>query len=190
MIYLKKLAMFFIFFSYLHVCAQEFALEKEKSQITWTGKAAFNTYSLTGSLTVHNGTILIENDTIKEMQITVNMKSLDHDNNDLKRHLRSSDFFEVNTYDEAQFILRSSASISSGKASITGDLTIKNNTNSETIDIEITVGESFLILNLSKSLDRTKYGIQHNSPSFYKNMKENAIADDFILKASLGFVER
>ena len=43
----------------LDVQAQEFTLDNKKSEINWTGKAAFNSYALTRSLTSETGNIVI-----------------------------------------------------------------------------------------------------------------------------------
>lgn len=36
-------------------------------------------------------------------------------------------------------------------------------------------------------MDRTQYGVNHNSPSIFKRLKEDAIADEFVLKGELIF---
>ena len=85
--------------------AQKFKLNQKTSSISWTGKAAFNAYTLTGSLQVKAGEITIENDSIKNLEVIIDMKSLHHENKDLKNHLRNKDFFEVNKYQTAIFTL-------------------------------------------------------------------------------------
>lgn len=163
--------------------AQELQLNTSKSAITWTGKAAFNAYSLTGTLEANKGTITIENDQILDLEIQIDMKSLDHDNSDLKRHLRSKDFFEVATYTKATFKMTKSAIIKDKKAVLIGHMTIKGITKEEMINISFCDNK----LTFEQTMDRTQYGIKFNSPSFFKKMKENAIADNFILKGHFTF---
>ena len=69
----------------LYTFGQNKTVNIKKSKLSWTGKAAFNAYSLTGTLDVKSGDITIENDTIKSLRISINMKSLNHENKDLKK---------------------------------------------------------------------------------------------------------
>lgn len=172
-----------ILFISITTYAQELQLNTEQSKVSWTGKAAFNAYSLTGSLNTKYGVVKIKNDTITSLNIEIDMKSLDHKNADLKTHLRSKDFFEVNTYNTATFELTKPAVIEDNKAILIGNMTIKDITKEETI--EVTIKDQTLTFN--HTIDRTIYGIKFNSPSFFKKMKENAIADEFILNGLLSF---
>lgn len=172
-----------LLFSISGVIAQNLKLNPKASNINWTGKAAFNTYALTGSLKAELGNMHIANGIIETLNITINMKSLDHENKDLKKHLRSADFFEVNTFTSATFKLTQPAKIENDKAIVTGIMTIKNQSKEETI--EVTLNKKTLSFN--HIMDRTAYGIKFNSPSFFKKIKENAIADNFKLNGLLVF---
>ncbi|BAO76052.1 YceI family protein [Winogradskyella sp. PG-2] len=167
----------------LYTFGQNKTVNIKKSKLSWTGKAAFNAYSLTGTLDVKSGDITIENDTIKSLRISINMKSLNHENKDLKKHLKGEDFFEVKTYNEATFQLSKGVALTDGKAKISGIMTIKDISKTESFTIKI--DEDYKELTFNISIDRTIYGVKFNSPSFFKKMKENAIADEFKLKGSL-----
>lgn len=163
--------------------AQELKLNKNQSKLNWTGKAAFNSYSLTGSLKVKEGSITIEGNKIMTLEITIDMKSLDHENTDLKSHLRNEDFFEVNTFKTATFSILKPVTIDNNKAILVGKMTIKNITKEETIQVDISKN----VLTFSHIIDRTTYDVKFNSPSLFKKMKENAIADEFLLEGKLIF---
>ena len=62
-------------------------------------------------------------------------------------------------------------------------MTIKDISKTESFTIKI--DEDYKELTFNISIDRTIYGVKFNSPSFFKKMKENAIADEFKLKGSL-----
>lgn len=166
--------------------SQKLNLDHKNSSISWTGKAAFNAYALTGSLQAKSGEIEIENDSIKKLEVIIDMKSLHHSNKDLKKHLRNKDFFEVKKYQTAFFTLTNPVKITAGKIVLVGNMTIKNITKKEEIEVEINKNE-IVNIKFNTNLDRTKYGVKFNSPSFFKSMKENAIADEFILKSELIF---
>ena len=165
------------------VSAQDYNLNTTKSTLNWTGKAAFNAYSLTGTLKAKSGSAHIENDSIKSLNIIIDMKSLDHENRDLKKHLRGKDFFEVKTYTEATFTVSQPVQIKNGSAEVTGQLKIKDVIKTETFTVNL--NDDYSLLSFDIYVDRTKYGVKFNSPSFFKKMKENAIADEFKLKGNL-----
>lgn len=166
-----------------NINAQELELKVNESKIEWIGKAAFNSYSLTGLLSPIEGRIKVKNNTIFELSIVVDMKSLNHENSDLKKHLRSKDFFEVKKYTKAYFKINQPVLLDEHTVILVGEMTIKGITKTETIIATL----KNKILTFEHSIDRTLYGVKFNSPSFFKKLKENAIADNFILKGSLVF---
>ncbi|WP_405205016.1 YceI family protein [Aquimarina sp. LLG6339-5] len=178
---------FFLLLGLQSINAQIFELDTKKSTLLWTGKAAFNSYFLKGTITAKQGTITINDTVISNLNITINMKSLDHENNDLKNHLKNEDFFEVKKYPKALFALEKTTKIENHKAILQGKLTIKGKTNLERIPVNIEHHDSGIIITFNHTIDRTKYGVNHNSPSIFKRMKENAIADEFILEGKLKF---
>lgn len=163
--------------------AQELKLNLEKSILNWTGKAAFNSYSLTGKLKPKKGVIKIEGNTITNLKVIIDMKSLYHENKDLKKHLRGQDFFEVKSFTEASFEISEPTKITNNKANLIGEMTIKDIIKKEVIEIIIIENK----ISFEYKINRTKYGVKFNSPSFFKKMKENAIADEFVLKGELFF---
>ncbi|WP_378178914.1 YceI family protein [Aquimarina sp. SS2-1] len=169
--------------------SQNYILNTKKSTMFWTGKAAFNSYSLKGTIAPKKGTLSMTDAVISDLNIIINMKSIDHENKDLKDHLKNEDFFEVKTYPEATFSIHNEAVVKNDSIDLMGKLTIKGKTNTENIPVTIERTKSGIILKFKYAIDRTKYGINHNSPSIFKRMKENAIADEFILEGRLVFSE-
>lgn len=178
--HILNIAMLFISIT---VFAQELQLNTNQSNLNWTGKAAFNTYSLSGILKAKEGSLKTNKDTILSLKVSIDMNSLNHENSDLKTHLRSNDFFEVETFETATFEITKPVIIKNNKAILVGNMTIKDITKEETIVVSIK--EKTMYFN--HIIDRTTYGIKFNSPSFFKKMKENAIADAFVLEGKLIF---
>lgn len=166
---------------------QNLELVPEQSQIKWTGKAAFSNYSLSGTIKIKSCNIIMRNNLIEKIDITIDMNSLDAENEDLKNHLRSKDFFEVENYPAANFRADKVINIESNKYEVMGDMTIKNQTHQEKILPTISKQENYWTIKGEIILDRTKYGIFFNSPNIFKNLKEQAIADEFTLQYSLTF---
>ncbi|MDW3651041.1 MAG: YceI family protein [Bacteroidia bacterium] len=169
--------------------AQNFELEPTKSQLNWTGKAAFNAYSLSGSLEAEYAQLRLENGSLLSANILIDMKSLEAENKDLQKHLRSKDFFEVKKYPEASFVLTETSPFTAGKQRLKGNLIIKKQSHPAEIQIEITEDQGSYRLTGSMTIDRTQYGIYFNSPNVFTNLKEQAIADEFELEFVLHFKE-
>jgi polyisoprenoid-binding protein YceI len=180
---LKMIIILILTFSSLKITAQKLDLIGKESNLTWTGKAAFSSYSLTGTLKAKAGFIKIADNTITDLKIIINMKSLNHENKDLTKHLRGKDFFEVNTFPEAFFEIYEPIKIVDNKAILLGKMTINGITKEEIISVLINKKS----MSFECELNRTDYGVKFNSPSFFKKMKENAIADNFLLNGELVF---
>ena len=167
--------------------AQNYQLNTEASKLNWTGKAAFNAYALSGTLKAKFGKLSIDKDTIFELTLVVDMLSLDHENKDLKSHLRSKDFFDVKKFKEAHFLLSNTPKIQIDQAQIQGQMKIKDKAKQETLRIAISNNGNQIELAFKTTLDRLDYGITYNSPSLFKKLKQNAIADTFVLEGKLVF---
>ncbi len=68
-------------------------------------------------------------------EVTIQATSVDTGQPDRDNHLRSPDFFEVETYPELRFKSTEVELVSESKARITGDLTIKDTTRPVTLDV-------------------------------------------------------
>ncbi len=115
------------------------------------------------------------------------MNSLDHEIKDLKQHLRSKDFFEIRKYKTATFKLLKPSHIKNGKVLIRGVMKIKDKQNQEEINAKLIIEDTSIRIQFNVEIDRTKYGVKYNSPSFFKKLKENAIANKFTLKGNVLF---
>ena len=100
--------------------------------------------------------------------------------NKLVRHLESADFFDVMNYPTASFTITES---NSEKNSITGNLTIRGFTNSETVS-EIVFDKEQETVSGIISFDRQKYGV------FFKGSSKDMLISDVIdLKINLKLIK-
>jgi len=155
--------------------------QTKSEALEWVGKAAYNAYSLKGTVIVKSVRSRLSSDRIEELYVEIDMTSLDHENKELRSHLRSKDFFEVKTYKTASFTLSETAEIHNNQATLTGIMQIKNIQKKETF--VVTVKEGQLVIDLS--INRTNYGITFNSPTFFEKLKDQAIADEFKLQGTI-----
>lgn len=162
-------------------------ITKNEAKLTWIGKAATGGYSPEGTLDILAAEILMAEENVTSLYITVDMRSLYHDNKQLKKHLRGKDFFEVKKFPVATFVLKEAAIIENNKTTFIGEMTIKGNRQEEAIPVEISHNDELITIQFEHTLDRTQYGVVFNSPSVFTSMKENLIDDIFELKGTLVF---
>lgn len=164
-------------------------LTPESNTLTWQGKAALGSYAPEGILKIKNVTIQAIDSKLQTLTIVVDMTSLYQENTQLSTHLRDEDFFHVKKYKTAVFKLIEPIDISNSSIMLKGTMTIKGETNIEQIQASVSRDDQKISIRFNHIMDRTKYGINYNSPSIFKSLKENVIADDFTLKGALYFTK-
>ena len=78
-----------------------------------------------------------ENPSDSKLQLTIQAASIDTRNADRDAHLRSNDFFDMETHPEISFVSTDVKAVD-GDYRVTGDLTIKGVTKPVTVDFEYT----------------------------------------------------
>lgn len=170
------------------VTAQQKAIIPSQTQtLTWIGKAAVGGYAPEGTLGIQTGEISFTSEEITALILVVDMETLEQENKQLRDHLREEDFFYIEKYPVSTFVLSEKAQIINGKATLIGTMTIRGKTQTEEFQVSVAVSEENINLTINQVMDRTRYGVNHNSPSIFKRIKENAIADEFVLKGYLKF---
>jgi polyisoprenoid-binding protein YceI len=78
-----------------------------------------------------------EDPTASKLHLTIKAASIDTGNADRDAHLRSNDFFEMDTYPEITFTSTSVEKVDDERYEVTGDLTLKGVTRPLTIPFEL-----------------------------------------------------
>lgn len=169
---------------------QNYQLNPDKSEMAWAGKAAFSTYTLSGGIKPRTGKLIVEGERIRDASLVIDMQSIRSDIAQLEKHLRSADFFKVEGFPEAVFLLGQPIVLGGGEQAAVGVLKIKGVSNQEEIPITARMEEATLVLEGKAVIDRTAYGIYYNSPNFFEGLKQDAIADAFELSFRLVFEGR
>lgn len=159
----------------------------KESQVNWKG------YKVTGQ---HEGTINLKEGslTFTDNQLTggnfvidmttINSTDVSGGTKDkLDGHLKSDDFFGVEKFPTASLkITKVSGKNKSYK--VTGDLTIKGITNSTTFDLKIVDDQT---ATAALKIDRSKFDVRYGSTSFFDDLKDKAIYDEFDLNVTLKY---
>ena len=129
------------------------------------------------------GTIVVDMNTIVNLDLTD-----EKPNTMLVNHLKSEDFFSVETYPTATFAISSVTKIEGGMYDVTGDMTIKGIENEITFTATIEQDESGLQVNGTAVLDRTLWDVRYGSDKFFDNLGDGLIEDAFTLTFDMLFV--
>lgn len=170
--------------------AQSWTFQPTKSQLNWSGKAAFSAYTLGGTLQLKSAELASTDEEIQTGTFLFDMKSMDGEIKDLIKHLKSKDFFEVKKYKTATFKLEELEVDANGQTIAKGQLTIKDQTKPIEMKVELEQIDNQLTISGKAIVNRTDFGITFNSPSFFEKMKDQAIADDFELAFELIFEKK
>ena len=157
-----------------------FKVNSEKSKFSWTGYASVGDYAPTGTIQLSSGTLNFDGLNISKAVFEFNMKTITQENKDLQKHLRNEDFFDVEKYPKATFIL---GKIMNNQA--TGLLKIKGVQKRISFPITIKKSEKEISIQANINVNRTDFGIKYNSTSFFANLGDYAIKDNFEFRLDL-----
>ena len=157
-----------------------FKANPEKSKFSWTGYAAVGTYAPTGIIKLNSGSLTFDGKNITKANFEFDMKTISHENKDLQNHLRNEDFFDVEKYPKATFILEKV----NGNEAI-GFLKIKDVQKKITFPITIKKMENVMQVQANIAVNRTDFGIKYNSTNFFSNLGDYAIKDNFEFRLDL-----
>lgn len=166
--------------------AQKVEVNAPKSTIHWHGEKVVGEHE--GYIKVKSGYFELKDDQIVSGKFVIDMTTItntdleDPDyNKKLVGHLKSDDFFGVEKYPTSEFVVKKSSKFSNGKATMTGDITIKGKTESLTFDVKRSGKEYAAII----EIDRSKFDVRYGSNSFFDNLGDKAIDDIFTLDIKL-----
>lgn len=182
---LKSLILAIAVISTTSAFAQKKEIKASESTINWTGKKV--TGSHTGTLNLSEGFLVFEGDKITGGEFVVDMTTLvvtdleaGKGKEKLEGHLNSDDFFGTENHKTAKLVVAKTLKTKDGYK-ISGNLTIKGKTNPITFDLNVKGDTATTTLNV----DRTKYDIKYGSGSFFDNLGDKAISDEFELTVNL-----
>lgn len=160
---------------------QTLKLDAKASKLQWTGKSAVGNYALTGDIEAKNGELILVEKDINTANVVINMKTIFSSEKSLMKHLKAADFFEVKSFPEASFELEELRLSKDGTPLAKGWLTIKDQRKAFECPVEVTNSDAQQIVKGKATVDRTAYGIIYNSTSYFKDIGDHAIADEFEL---------
>ncbi len=169
--------------------AAVYAVDAEQSSVQWVGKKVTGQHE--GNISIQEGSLEVTDDQLTGGQFTIDMSTINNqdlegeDKAKLEGHLKSDDFFGIETYPTAQLVITQVTPKEGSVYTITGDMTIKDKTNTVEFPATIAVQDGQLTAQADITIDRSKYDVRYGSGSFFDNLGDNTIYDDFELTVSL-----
>lgn len=166
-----------------------YVVNPQQSQVHWQGEKVTGEHN--GTVSLKEGTLTAQAGALTGGSFTIDMNSLDNqdltgeDKDKLEGHLKSDDFFGVEKHPEATFVIKDAKQKKGNQYEISGDLTIKGITQPLSFPATVTVKDEKITADATIVVDRTKFDIRFGSGSFFDNLGDKAIYDDFELKVSL-----
>ena len=147
-----------------------YTIDPSHSRIGFVARHAMVT-KVRGAFGDFAGTITVdgENPAASSAELTIQAKSIDTRNADRDAHLRSNDFFDMDSYPEITFRSTAVERVSDTEYRVTGDLTIKGTTKPVTIDFEYTgaatdpFGNQRIGFEGSTTVNRKDWGVNWNA---------------------------
>ena len=161
-------------------------LHLQASNLQWEAKKVVGA-GHKGTLAFSSGEFTYKNNELVGGSFVVDMNTLTVTDEDmdakgkakLEGHLKSDDFFAVKKFPTATLKLKTVTKTQAGyKAE--GDLTIKGITKPITVELLRTAADGFAS---TVVINRTQYDIKYGSGSFFSNLGDKAIEDNFTIHA-------
>lgn len=159
-------------------------IKVKDSKITWVGHKVTGEH--TGTIDIKEGTLTFTDDKLSGGSFIIDMTSINTTDLEgkmkgkLDGHLKSADFFGVEKHPTAMLKFTNVDSKGSDYL-VTADLTIKGITNPVKFKLSMNGDRA----TTEFKVDRTKYDIKYGSASFFDDLKDRAIYDEFDLSVTL-----
>ena len=175
-------------FSATTINAQSKKVNVSKSNINWVGKKVTGQHE--GTVNLKDGTLIFNGKKLTGGSFDVDMTTINvtdlkagQGKEKLEGHLTSEDFFGTEKFKSATLVFKTIVDKGNNLYAVTADLTIKGKTNPVTFNLSVNGNKA----TTNFKVDRTKYDIKYGSGSFFDNLGDKAISDNFDLMVELAF---
>lgn len=161
-----------------------YTVDTQKSTIDWSAKKFGGGH--TGTVKISEGSLIYSRKSLQKGIFIMNMSSITSDNERVTNHLKSPDFFSSEKNPTSKFEITRVSAAGKDQVNIVGNLTIKGITNSLSFPASIRQQNNILTAEANKiRIDRTKYDIRFRSKTFFGDIGDKAIDDEFELNIKL-----
>ncbi|MEQ9231352.1 MAG: YceI family protein [Cyclobacteriaceae bacterium] len=168
------------------IAQDKLSVNTDESVINWHGeKIVGNSHD--GTIMFKEGSIEVKNGKLVGGSFTADMTSIKEGKGAAKLdgHLKSDDFFGVETYPTSSLVITKVAKGKDGAAQITANLTIKGKTEEITFPALFSIENGVAIASAELTFDRSKFDVRYGSGSFFDDLGNKAISDEIKINVSL-----
>ncbi len=170
-------------------------IDLNRSTVAWEGTKVGGQHD--GTIGLSEGELYLVDNQIVGGNIVLDMTQIEvldledpETNARLRGHLKSDDFFSVETYPEATFEmaqLEMLEEVPEGEPNYTirGNLTIKGITHGVSFPAHVQVHDDILTAKADFDLDRTQWDVKFGSGRFFDDLGDNLIHDNFNIKLDI-----
>lgn len=176
--------------AYSFTSFSSYSVDPTTSKVVWTASKVTGTH--TGTVKVKSGDLKMEAGKLVGGEFIMDMNSItctDLQGGSAERlvgHLKSADFFGVDKHPTAKFVItRAIATDTKGNYRVIGNITIKDKTKEIRFNAAVTETAGKASATAKITLDRTDFDVRYGSGSFFDNLGDKTIYDEFDLEVIL-----
>lgn len=173
----------------------DLSVNTEASVINWKGSKLTGS-AHNGTLKLSEGTLKLDGDKLVSGNFVIDMTTLANEDlagtdmyEKLIGHLKSPDFFSVDSFQTATFVITGAAPAAEGTEathSISGNLTMKGITKNITFPATVSVKDGSVNATATFAIDRTEWNIRYGSKDHFPDLvADKAINNDLELTVVL-----
>ena len=162
-------------------------VKTSKSKVTWKGYKVTGSHE--GTVAIKSGHLVFDNEKLTGGEFVIDMTTIISTDlsggakGKLEGHLKSEDFFGVSAHPTSTLVITKAKATGKNAYDVTGNLTIKGKAQKINFDLSVYGSKATATL----KVDRTVFGLKYGSGSFFDNLGDKAIYDEFDLVVDLEF---
>lgn len=174
--------------------AKDVPLSVEESSLKWTGTKVTGAHN--GDVKLKSGSVKVAGKHVTGGQFEIDLNTITCADlsggtaDKLVGHLKSDDFFNVEKYPTAKFVITKVVPLKKkgedgSDHTVSGRLTIREKTAPVSFPAKITVDSEAASARGSVKVDRTKFDVKYGSGKFFKGLGDKLIHDEFTVDLDL-----
>ncbi len=186
---MKTLTALLLLLSFGSAVSQQIKIDTESSTVKWVGNKATGQHN--GTIAIQEGTLDMDGVKLTGGSFSIDMTSITCEDlpgrakTKLETHLKSDDFFAVENHPTASFIITKARVASKGEYVITGNITIKDITKEIQFSATVSKTGNRVSATADLTIDRSEFNVRYGSGSFFDDLGDRLIYDDFELSVFL-----
>lgn len=164
--------------------AIDYQVDVNRSKLDWDAKKVVGGH--VGVINLKDGAVKVDGGKLTGGSFVIDMTSLVcTDTERVTAHLKNEDFFDVEKFPYATFVITNVNNANASAPIITGKLTIKGITKDISFPATVSASGDTFSAQATTKVNRLDYDIRFRSSSFFADLGNRAIEDEFTLNINL-----